>query len=273
MAGSIPTHPRLRTPAVPAAVPDCGPAEPPPPVPMVRLVLLGRMEAWSLASTAVLPRGRKARALLAILGLAEGRPVARATLAALLWSRTGAAQQRLSLRQALHEVQAALAAGGAPLLQPGRGSLTLPAGQVWVDALEAARAAATRPEGLERLGAGLLADLDGLDPAFDAWLAERRQALKASAAAVATGLLARAVGPEAQAAAARRLLAIDPEQETGWRALMRAMAAQGDAAAALAAYRRCQDTLAARLGAAPGPETAALAAALAEPGGASGGAA
>ena len=107
----------------------------------------------------------------------------------------GLEQQRLSLRQALHEVQVALAEAGAPPLQPGRDSLALPAGQIWVDALEVARADLARPEALDLLGAELLADLDGLDPAFDAWLAERRRALKASTAAVAAALLARPGGP------------------------------------------------------------------------------
>ena len=242
--------------------------------PLVRLVLLGRMEAWSLASTAVLPRGRKARALLAVLGLAGGQPVPRARLGALLWSTRGVEQQRLSLRQALHEVQQALAGAGAPLLQPGRDSLALPAGRIWVDALEVARTGPVRPETLDLLGAELLADLDGLDPAFDAWLAERRRALKASTVAVAAALLDQAQGaglgeghgPEATARAARRLLAIDPLQEGAWRGLMRAEAARGDRVAALAAYRGCAEALAAQLGTRPGPETEALAAALREGG-------
>lgn len=232
------------------------------PGPSVRLVLIGRMEAWSLASTPVLPRGRKARALLAILGLAGGEPVPRARIAGLLWSTRAPEQQRLSLRQALHEVQVALAEAGAPLLQPGREALALPAGQIWVDAREVARADPGRPEALDLLGAELLADLDGIDPAFDIWLKEQRRALRAGAVAVAAALLAEAVEPEAVARAARRLLAIDPGHESAWRSLMRAEAARGDHAAALEAHAACREHLALRHGAVPSAETEALAAQL-----------
>lgn len=232
------------------------------PGPSIRLVLIGRMEAWSLASTPVLPRGRKARALLAVLGLAGGEPVPRARLAGLLWSGRGADQQRCSLRQALHEVQVALAGAGAPPLRPGRDALALPAGQVWVDALEVLRADQARPDALDLLGAELLADLDGLDPAFDTWLAEQRRALRAAAAGLATRLLAAARGPEAAARAARRLVALDPAQEAACRALMRAEAALGDRGAALAAFEACRALLRDRHGAPPSAETLALAEAL-----------
>ncbi|HWX47157.1 MAG TPA: DUF2332 family protein [Roseomonas sp.] len=72
------------------------------------------MEAWTLSSRAVLPRSRKARALLAILGMALGQPVPRSRLAELLWSRRGEEQQRGSLPQALHELQAILGGIGTP---------------------------------------------------------------------------------------------------------------------------------------------------------------
>ena len=54
---------------------------------MVRLRLIGQMEAWTLTSDSILPTGRKTRALLAILALAAPRPVLRGRLAEMLWSR------------------------------------------------------------------------------------------------------------------------------------------------------------------------------------------
>ena len=39
---------------------------------LVRLRLIGQMEAWTLTSESVLPTGRKTRALLAILALIVG---------------------------------------------------------------------------------------------------------------------------------------------------------------------------------------------------------
>lgn len=187
----------------------------------LRLVLLGRMEAWGLASRPVLPRGRKARALLGILGLAAGAPVPRRSLAALLWSRSGLAQRHGSLRQALHELQAALGEGAAALLRSDREAVALSAEGVWVDALEVERASANRPEALDLLlhGGELLADLDGLDPEFDAWLGEQRRRLRARAAAAAGAVLAETSEPGPRTEAARRLLALDPGDGEAWRAL------------------------------------------------------
>ncbi|MDO9707975.1 BTAD domain-containing putative transcriptional regulator [Paracraurococcus lichenis] len=247
-------------------------AEPPQPgggpavAPSLRLVLIGRMEAWSLASVPALPRSRKARALLAMLGLAAGAPVPRARLGALLWSGRGEEQRRTSLRQALHELQEALAEAGAPAVVAGRDALALPAEQVWVDAVEVARAGAARPGALDLLTAELLADLDGVDPALDAWLAAERQRLRAHAAGEAQALLAAASEPGAIAAAARRLLAIDPGQEEAWRSLVRAELARGERGAALAACEACRAALAARHGAAPAAETEALERAVREGG-------
>ncbi|MDJ0390101.1 BTAD domain-containing putative transcriptional regulator [Roseomonas sp. E05] len=246
--------------------PPAGPGTAPPlPAPLLRLGLIGLMEAWTLSSRTVLPRSRKARALLAVLGMALGQPVPRVRLAELLWSRRGEEQQRGSLRQALHELQAALSGigtpEGGPLLQSGRDSLLLRGEQVWVDALAVLRAEA-EPAALDLLSGTLLPDLDGLDPAFDAWLAQQRAALQEGAATRAAALLAAALGPEAELEAAERLLRIDPTREVAWQTLIRLRLAQGDRGAALTAYEACRALLIGRFGAPPSPQTEALARAL-----------
>jgi TolB-like protein len=156
------------------------------PQPCLRLVLCGVMEAWTVASVNVLPRSRKARALLAILGLAKGAQVARLRLAELLWSRRGEEQRRGSLRQALHELQEALGPVGISLIEAKRDSLRLQAEHVWVDAL----APSVTPAGPHllagRIEDALLTDLRGLDPAFDAWLEEQRQRMRDSASDTAS---------------------------------------------------------------------------------------
>jgi len=228
----------------------------------LRLVLLGRMEAWSPGSLQVLPRSRKARAILAILGLSPGTDIRRARLASLLWSQRGEEQQRGSLRQALHELQEALHPPGAaepPILISSRDSVTLVAEQVWVDAVEIKRLGNSRPELLDLMRGDLLEDLDALDPAFNAWLADQRRELRVAATGHATALLAAADAPATRAAAAQRLLAIEPGAEQAWQALIRAEADRGDRAAALAAYDACRASLADRFRAAPSPETEALA--------------
>jgi DNA-binding SARP family transcriptional activator len=66
---------------------------------VVRLRLIGQMEAWTIRSENVLPPGRKTRALLANIALAAPRPVMRGRLAEQLWSRRPEEQARASLRQ------------------------------------------------------------------------------------------------------------------------------------------------------------------------------
>jgi hypothetical protein len=81
-------------------------------------------------------------------------------------------------------------------------------------------------------------------------------------------LLARAAegaAPERAVAIARRRAELDPLGEDAHRALMRALAATGDVAAALATYERLRDRLARELGSAPSAPTRELAASLRVP--------
>lgn len=136
---------------------------------LLRLVLFGAMEAWGIGGAPMLPRSRKARALLAILAMAPGQSLPRAGLAALLWSGRGEEQRRGSLRQTLHELQDVLAPLGPSLLITTREAVALRSDLVWTDAIEA--------HGVPPAGTTFLSDLDGLDPAFDHWLAQQRQRL------------------------------------------------------------------------------------------------
>ncbi len=144
------------------------------------------MEAWSLASVPVLPRSRRARAALAVLALAPaGTAVTRQRLAALLWSRRGEEQRRGSLRQALHELRLALEPIGTQVLEATRDTVRLRADQVWVDALELVRGDDPGLRaGLAPPAEGLLLDLEGLDPAFDGWLALQRRRMREAMAAL-----------------------------------------------------------------------------------------
>ncbi|MFC3126943.1 BTAD domain-containing putative transcriptional regulator [Pseudoroseomonas globiformis] len=237
------------------------PGLPPATTPLMRIGLIGPMEAWTLSSRPVLPRSRKARALLAVLGRSLGQPVPRSRLAELLWSRRGEEQQRGSLRQALHELQAALVPVGAPVLQASRDSLMLQDGPVWIDA-EAVLDREAGPDALDLLCQPLLPDLEGLDAAFDGWLTEQRALLQSVAAHRAGALLAATTSPEAALDAAERLLRIDPAREAGWRALIRLRLDRGDRAGAYAAYEACRSLMASRFNITPSAETEALALAL-----------
>lgn len=227
--------------------------------PRLRLKLIGPMDAWSVTSERVLPRVRKTRALLAVLAMAAPRPVQRQRLAGLLWSTRDREQARASLRQALHELTLALAPCGEPILHANRDQVWADADALWVDAHEVARAGPGSSAALDLYDAPLLEDLDGLDPAMDAWLAEERRQLRDRARSLGERLLEGAHTPEAQVEAARRLLAIDEAHEAAWRSLMRAHAARGERRQALEAYEACRAALARQLRAQPSAETAALA--------------
>ena len=96
---------------------------------VVRMRLIGQMEAWTLTSESVLPAGRKTRALLAVIALSSPRPALRGRLAELLWSRRPEEQARASLRQEIHRLLEALAPGGSEILLVTRDHLVLAARQ------------------------------------------------------------------------------------------------------------------------------------------------
>jgi len=227
---------------------------------MVRLRLIGQMEAWTLTADSILPTGRKTRALLAVLALSAPRPVLRGKLAEMLWSRRPEEQARASLRQEIHRLLDALGPVGNHILSIHRDHLTLRPGTVWVDVEEVLRASPGKPAALSLLDGDLLEDLDGVDPAFDNWLAAERERLRDRARVLAEQLLRDQNDPELTIPAAQQLLGIDRSHEGAWRALMRAYAARGERGMALQAYERCRAVLADQLDAHPSDDTQRLAA-------------
>ncbi len=225
---------------------------------LVRLRLIGQMEAWTLTSENILPTGRKTRALLAILALSSPRPVLRSKLAELLWSRRPEEQARASLRQEIHRLLEALNPVGAQIMSVQRDHLTLRPGTVWVDVEEVLRASTSKPQALTLLDGELLEDLDGVDPSFDQWLAGERERLRDRARALAETLLREKDDPETVIPAAQQLLLIDKTHEGAWRSLMRAYTTRGERGMAIQAYERCRSVLADLLDAQPSDETQRL---------------
>jgi DNA-binding SARP family transcriptional activator/TolB-like protein len=226
---------------------------------VMRLRLIGQMEAWSLTSENLLPSGRKTKALLAIVALSMPRPALRGRLAELLWSRRPEEQARASLRQEIHRLLEALApVGGPEILVVSRDHVTLRPGAVWVDVEEVMRATVEQPASLSLLEGDLLEDLDGIDPSFDTWLVAERERVGDKARSVAEALLRSTVEPEATIPVAQRLLSIDRAHEGAWRALMRAHAERGERGMAIQAYERCRAVLADLLDASPSAETQKL---------------
>lgn len=233
---------------------------------VLRALLFKAMSIRVGGNRIALPKMRKTRAVFAILALRAPEPVSRVQLTALLWSRRDPQQARASLRQALHELHAALGPETRHLLEVDRSHLALSGTSVWVDvgALRIA-AAAGQGEALALFQPPLLEDLDGIDPAFDRWLGAERQGLALLARELGEAVLSAASDPPETLAAAGRLLDVDPAHEEAWRATMRSYAAMGDRAAAADAFARCKRALADYAGLLPSAETADLAEALREP--------
>ena len=243
-------------PLVPTASPALSAVSPGPVV--LRLRLIGQMEAWALGSQNVLPGGRKTKALLAVVAMSSPRPALRGRLAELLWSRRPEEQARASLRQEIHRLLEVLSPAGHDVLQVTRDHLTLRPGAAWVDVEEVMRATVKQPASLSLLDGDLLEDLDGADPAFDTWLTTERERLRDRGRALAEDLLREQDDPDASIPAAQRLLSIDRAHEGAWRALMRAHAARGERGMAIQSYDRCRAALADLMDAAPSSETQKL---------------
>ena len=205
--------------------------------------LFGGMRAADAAGRPILPRARKTRALLAVLAMHAPQPVLRTELIALLWSRREPEQARGSLRQALHELQSALGPLAASLVRADRRELALAERGLWTDVAILCRASANQAMALALHRPLLLADLAGVDPALDAWIAGEVRRLLRVTHNLARAALDPAMPPEATIAAAEHLVAQDPADAAAWAALIAALARSGDPVAATAAKQRRRDIL------------------------------
>jgi DNA-binding SARP family transcriptional activator len=213
--------------------------------------------------------GRKARALLALLAVAEGRPVPVDRIVAVLWAGHPPRRPEANVATLVSRLRAAF---GPEIVVGGRGGYRL-GDDVRTDLEHAAglvreaenRLARGEPSlaldaarrGLETAGASaVLADQPDADWAGPARARQndvlRRGRAAAAEAALRTGEHRFALAVAETAAAA------DPLDEAAGRTVMRAAAAAGEPARALAAYERLGAALARNLGVDPAPATRAL---------------
>jgi DNA-binding SARP family transcriptional activator len=215
--------------------------------------------------------GRRARLLVAYLAAHRSETVERSTLIDELWRpATPSAGATRVFDAVLSKTRTVLAP--AEIRGRARLRLVLPP-QALVDsdraaaALHDAEAAAGRDDWqrawAQALSALFVTQREFL-PGFDAdWVLRRRAEIQL-AHARATACYAEAClelgGGELASAerCARRLVTADPLAERGHLLLMRALAARGDRAAALAVFAQLRRTLRDHLGVSPGPQVAAL---------------
>jgi len=217
----------------------------------LRLVMLGRLEAWAPGGDRVEIKGRRGRAILALLGWYLDEEVSRNLICSLLWSRSLPAQQRDSLRHAIVELQTSLqvAGLGASLVKCSKDSISLSSDDVWVDVSDVRAGRFNRPDDLDLFRDRFLPDLEGVDRALSVWIEEQRRVLRKAAIPFAQRCLEQATHPAARAEAAQRWITIEPAAEHAWRELVHAEAARGDRAAALTAIKQYRVVLSGMVGA------------------------
>jgi DNA-binding SARP family transcriptional activator len=230
-------------------------------MPKFRLTLLGGFRLEDGDGREIAVASRKAQGMLAVLALHSPAAVTRERIAAMFWGELSEDRARHSLRQVLTALRR-----DAAIVEASGETLCLDARVCTADAAEfAALAASTDPGELERavaLHAG--AFLDGLsakEEAFDEWLRIERTRLAKMAVGAMTRLAAHYAAQAEHEAAGRllhRLLACDPTNEDGHRALMRSLEALGRRSEALEHYHACRELLLKQLHVEPDAATQAL---------------
>lgn len=233
--------------------------------PLLTIRLLGHMKAESIYGRNVLPKGRKARALIALLCLREDGRLPRSRIAGLLWDRSGEAQSRSSLRQALHELTLALSPHAPSLVEVDRDTIALALDKCRVDVRELIDAVDRGEHDMSGHHCDpaetLLEDMEGVSAAFDHWLAAERARLTRTLRLRLEKRLQDALdgGPPAELlGASRQFLAFDPTHEPAIRHAMKALIALGDRAQAVREYERGRSALKRLLDLSPSRETEAL---------------
>jgi predicted ATPase/DNA-binding SARP family transcriptional activator len=200
------------------------------------------------------------QALLTCLVLNWRQPQSRQRLASLFWPDSADSQALTNLRRELHTLRRAVP-NAARFLVMESGTVRW-AADATVSCDVAEFEAAIERGDLEGLREAMRLYQGALLPdCYEDWIAPERERLRAMAAdglkRLLTILEQHRVYPEALEYA-RRLLAMDPLDETAYRSLMRLHALQGERAAALHAYHSCATILERELRVAPEAETRAV---------------
>jgi DNA-binding SARP family transcriptional activator/predicted negative regulator of RcsB-dependent stress response len=234
---------------------------------MIRI--LGGFEVISFEGLPLALPTRKARALLAVLAYRVGEPISRERIAHMLWGLSGEDQARASLRQTLSSVRKALGPDAGMLVSEGD-VLFLDANRVDVDLSRLRELTASGdPDEMDRaidLTRGdLLEGLDLREEGYEAWIEAERPRARELLTRVMRRCLERLASLNDNVAAielARRLLELDPFDESAHRDLMRLFAGVGRRPEALRQFERLREVLRRELATEPAPETVALASEL-----------
>jgi DNA-binding SARP family transcriptional activator len=215
--------------------------------------------------------GRQGKLLFAYLAANRIRPIDRGELVAVLWP-TGAAPPTAEttltgvLSRLRHVVGEDVVQGRThPHLVLAAGAkIDVEVAACAIHEAETAVSTGDWPRAWARGRAALHVARREFMVGFDApWIEERRRTLQTlrTSALECVGEAGLGIGGSEIASAersGRALIAIEPYRESGYRLLMRALQARGNAAAALAVYDELRCLLRDELGTAPGADTKAL---------------
>jgi adenylate cyclase len=233
---------------------------------VVKIHLVGPTQAAAPSGYAQLPRSKRARAILAVVGLSRDHRCLRSHLASLLWDDASEDSARANLRQALHDLARSFDDFAPGFVQANRESVALDPQRCWIDVnafgsghcdpkLELAEIADFNPQ-------RLLEDLNGLSPSLEDWLLAERTAFGARLAAEMNRQLGAALRPDVgvrqRQVALGHILKCDPTHEQASRAMMRTFVEMGETAQALYEFERCRTALRTALDIEPSSETRAL---------------
>ena len=235
--------------------------------PILRIHLLGPMRATTFLGEDVLPKGKKARALLGVLCISAGKPIPRGRLAALLWDGVPESQARTSLRQALREISVSLGTYSEEIIHGDREAVRIERNSCWIDALAVLD---RKPSPLSWLRSDLSAlcsgelldDIAGASASFDQWLLVERGRFSSQLRNLHEEELKTVdrlqVESAQKATVAQRLVDFDPTHERASRVLMQALMDMGDRAQAVREYQRCRKALKETLDVEPSQATEGL---------------
>ena len=232
----------------------------------LKLDLLGGFQAVPPSGPPLYVPTRKAQALLAFCAVPAGKVHQRDKLASLLWGETGDDHARNSLRQSLFVLRTALGGDLSRTLHVEGDTIAANPLAVDVDVTKFERLAAeSTPRSLEEAAALYKGDLlDGFvvdEEPFEEWLRQERERLRDLAMEVLAKLLRHQCTQRATEVAvqtARRLLALDPLQESVHRSLMRLYVKAGRRDLALRQYQACATALKREMNLTPEPATRRL---------------
>lgn len=237
------------------------------PVEGLRMNLLGSLTITNSDGKQLSLSSAHAAAMVGVLALEPGQPIADDRLAAMLWPDRSLAQGRAAVARTRRHVNDRLAPGG-PNLIIARGTLVfLNQAVAEIDLQTVLRALdeGDVPAALQSvtdLPGEVLAGLRHISPTLDAWLSVRRSIWRDRIIAGLESCLERHESDRpALRAAAEVLLRLEPGHEPASMALIRHLASRGRKEAALIEFQRLSKHLQA-LGARPGEAAVQLCASL-----------